>query len=418
MSTSSPWRKDFPLFEHYPDFHYLDTAATAQKPRSVVNAIKQCYEHEYAPVHRGLYDLASAASDRYEQARDRVAAFIHSKQSQHCIFTRSATESINMVAQGWAQSRLAAGDEVWVTDMEHHANYLPWQRACQQTGAVLKSIPVDQHGVLLHEQCEDLYSERVKIIALTHVSNVLGCVNPVEEIIARANNNGIPVLLDASQSVGHKPVNVQTLDCAFLVFSAHKMYGPNGVGVLYGKPEFLEQVEPPMLGGGMVDVVESGGSTWADLPQRLEAGSPNLCGVLGLEAAIDYLEHTGIETLSQHTLALTRHAVSRLSAYDEVVVHGSGASSFLDGEDEQAHSGIASFSIRGIHPHDIAQVAAEHQVGIRAGHHCCQPLMRALGVDSTARASFSFYNNHDDVDALCAAIESTLALFQPRGEVV
>jgi cysteine desulfurase/selenocysteine lyase len=397
-------KKDFSIFStHQQDsqqpLHYLDSAASGQKPDCVVNAITDCYRKNYGPVHRGLYPLAENASEQYEVSRQTIASFINSPSRNNIVFTRSATEAINLVASGWAKQQVNPGDEIWVSQMEHHSNFLPWQRVCQERGAHLRVIPIDSFGRLDLANATGLFGKKTRLIAVTHVSNVLGVVNPIEKLVALADNHSIPVLVDAAQSVGHMTLDVQKLDCDFLVASAHKMCGPTGVGFLYAKHDRLVETEPLLLGGGMVDEVSIEGSSWADIPARFEAGSPNLAGVLGFAAAATYLNDIGRVQIEARVKALTRVAGAALANIEGVIVYGP------DSDDSRA--GIISFNIDGIHPHDVAQIAGERGVAIRAGHHCCQPLMAYLGVSSTARASFSFYNNEDDISALVAAIHKT-----------
>ena len=399
-------QKDFPIFSSGPQpLHYLDSAASSQKPQCVIDAIASCYRSQYGPVHRGLYPLAEAASEAYEKARRTLADFINASSADEIVFTRSATEAINLVASGWAGQVLEAGDEIWVSQMEHHSNYLPWQRVCRDRGASLKVIPLDSSGQLDLDKADGLFGDCTRLIAITHVSNVLGIVNPLEKIIELASHNSIPVLVDAAQSVGHMPVDVQALDCDFLVASAHKMCGPGGIGLLYGKQERLVQTEPLLLGGGMVDqvgMVDQGQgetSLWSDIPARFEAGSPNLAGALGFAAAADYLQGIGRQAIEKWERDLAATAYEALSGIAGVTLYGP--------ENSESRSGIVSFNIDGIHPHDIAQIAGDQGVAIRAGHHCCQPLMQHLKVSSTARASFSFYNNKEDIAALVMAIHET-----------
>ena len=383
--------------------HYLDNAASTQKPERVIEAISDCYRNHYAPIHRGLYPLAEDASSRYERSRATIASFIGAPRAQQLVFTRSATESINMVARGWMQAHLKPGDQIWVSRLEHHSNFLPWQAICNETGAALRIIEPDEDGTLNIEACaEELFSERTKLIAITHVSNVLGLINPLAALIQQAKAAGIPVLVDAAQSVGHIPVDVTELDCDFLAFSAHKMFGPSGIGALYAKAEHLQTMEPLLLGGGMVDSVGEIRSEWAEYPEKFEAGSPNLAGVIGFAAAVDYIESIGLGNMHQHVSDLTRQAFAALSALEGVQVYGPGG-------DQQ--TGIVSFTVDGIHPHDLGQIAGEQGVAIRAGHHCCQPLMQFLGTAATARASFAPYNTTQDIDALVRAIESAKAIF-------
>jgi len=402
-------RQDFPIFSSGPQaLHYLDSAASSQKPLCVIDTIARCYRSEYGPVHRGLYPLAEAASEAYEEARRTLANFINAASADEVIFTRSATEAINLVASGWAGQVLEAGDEIWVSQMEHHSNYLPWQRVCRERGARLKVIPLDSSGQLDLDKADGLFGDCTRLIAITHVSNVIGNVNPLEKIIELASHNSIPVLVDAAQSVGHMRVDVQALDCDFLVASAHKMCGPGGIGLLYGKKARLLQTEPLLLGGGMVDqvgMVDQEGmvnqvlgetSIWSDIPARFEAGSPNLAGALGFAAAADYIQGVGREAIEKWERDLAATAFEALSGIAGVTLYGP--------ENSESRSGILSFNIDGIHPHDIAQIAGDQGVAIRAGHHCCQPLMQHLKVSSTARASFSFYNNKEDIAALVMAI--------------
>jgi len=393
-------REDFPIFNSGSEtLHYLDSAASSQKPSCVIDAVAQCYRSQYAPVHRGLYPLAESASVAYEKARQTLANFINAASADEIIFTRSATEAINLVASGWAGPALKAGDEIWVSQMEHHSNYLPWQRVCRNRGASLRVIPLDSSGQLDLDKAAGLFANSTRLIAITHVSNVLGIVNPVEKIIHLAAQKSIPVLIDAAQSVGHMPVDVQALKCDFLVASAHKMCGPGGIGLLYGKKQRLAQTEPLLLGGGMVDLVQSETSLWSEIPARFEAGSPNLAGALGFAVAADYIQGIGRQAIEKRERELAAIAFEVLSEIGGVGIYGP--------ENSEYRSGILSFHIDGIHPHDIAQIAGEHGVAIRAGHHCCQPLMQHLNTSSTARASFSFYNNEEDIAALVMAIQQT-----------
>lgn len=399
-------RAAFPAFQDADpsqDIHYLDNAATTQKPQVVLDAIHDCYAHQHAPVHRGLYEWAEYATERYENARADIAQFIGAESPEQLIFTRSATESINMVAQGWAAPRLKPGDEVWVSRMEHHANFLPWQRVCQQTGARLRLIELHADGTLDIASAAQLLGPNTRLIALCHVSNVLGIINPVRELIRRAAQEGIPVLLDGAQSVGHMPLSVRELGCDFLVFSAHKMFGPTGIGALYARDERLAEMEPLLLGGGMVDRVGDDKSTWVSGPSRFEAGSPNLAGAVGLAGAVRYIQEIGLEVIFEHSKQLVAYAMEHLCRLRDIQLFGPGWGS--------QRTGILSFVVRDVHPHDIAQVAAEHGVAIRAGHHCCQPLMRHLGVVATARVSFGPYNQPEDIDALIGAIDEAHRIF-------
>lgn len=398
-------KADFPLLQTSAlggSLHYLDNAATTQKPACVIDAISDCYRNAYAPIHRGIYPLAESATASYEASRSTVARFIGAPTAEQLIFTRSATEAINMVAWGWARSRLQPGDRIWVTRMEHHSNFLPWQRICEEQEAELCIIELKEDGTLDLEAAAELFDKRTRLIALCHVSNVLGTVNPIHSLCERAATAGIPVLVDAAQSVGHMPIDVDTLDCDFLAFSAHKMYGPSGVGALYGKAERLEELEPLLLGGGMVDQVSNTHCTWTSIPARFEAGSPNLTDAIGFAAAADYLSTLGMDNVETYVASLTQKAVEELSQFRGVRLIPSQASN---------RSSIISFDMPGIHPHDVAQVAGERGVAVRAGHHCCQPLMHYLGLTATTRASFGLYNQQEDVDALLLAIDEVRRLF-------
>lgn len=399
-------RADFPLLLNAgASFHYLDNAATTQKPNVVIDAIGDCYRHSNAPIHRGLYPLAEKASHLYEKARSTIAKFIgaNDNTSDQLIFTRSTTESINMVAQGWLRQRLQKGDQIWLTRMEHHANYLPWQALCHESGAQLKIIELKKNGSLNLENCSGLYDSTTKLISITHVSNVLGVINPIKEICAKASEQGIAVMVDAAQSVGHLPVDVIELDCDFLSFSAHKMFGPTGIGALYGKAERLAEMEPLLLGGGMVDNVNDGVSSWMPYPAKFEAGSQNLADALGFAAAVNWLEKTGMDIMHAHVTDLTQYALDSLSKLNNIDIYGPA--------NAEQRAGIISFNLKNVHPHDVAQIAGERGVAIRAGHHCCQPLMHELAVAATARASFAPYNSLHDIDALLDAIHEAQQMF-------
>lgn len=400
-------RLDFPLLRDAPlatGLHYLDNAATTHKPQVVIDAISDCYLREYGPIHRGLYPLAEAATGRYEQARRELAGFLGAASACEIIFTRSATESINMVAAGWARPRLGPGDRIWVSRLEHHANYLPWQRVCRETGAELGIIELTDDGQLDLANSRGLFSAQTRLIAVTHVSNVLGITNPVRQLCSEARAHGIPVLVDAAQSVSHLPVDVGELGCDFLACSAHKMYGPAGIGLLYAKEGRLAEMQPLLVGGGMVDRVGEGvaESHWADGPARFEAGSPNLPGAVGFAAAAAYLD------------GLDRHQVER--RLDGLTAIATDALADIKGLKLLQPAGskptaILSFTMDGVHPHDLAQVAGEQGVAIRAGHHCAQPLLSSLGLAATARASFAVYNDSDDVEALARALDMARRLF-------
>lgn len=396
---------DFPLLQSVQQadsLHYLDNAASTQKPLSVIAAIIDCYQYAYAPIHRGIYPLAEAATASYETARAKLAGFIGAATAEQVIFTRSATEAINMVAWGWARTRLQPGDRIWVTRMEHHSNFLPWQRICKERNAELRIIELHEDGTLDLEAATELFDRRTRLIACCHVSNVLGIVNPIRSLCQQAAAMNIPVLVDAAQSVGHMPVDVSELGCDFLAFSAHKMYGPSGIGALYARTERLQEMEPLLLGGGMVDQVSDRDCSWSDIPARFEAGSPNLADAVGFAAAVDYLSAIGMRRVEAYVSSLTQQAVEALSQFADVR---------LIPVAEVGRTSIISFQMPGIHPHDIAQVAADFGVAVRAGHHCCQPLMHSLGLSATTRVSFGIYNLPEDVDALLTAIDEVRRLF-------
>lgn len=400
-------RRDFPVFvaeQCGRPLHYLDNAATTQKPQVVLDALTRCYTSGYAPIHRGLYPLAAIATESYEDARATLSRYFGAASASELVFTRSATDAINLVAEGWARPRLGAGDRIWVSRMEHHANYLPWQRVCRVTGAELCIIELTEDGGLDWQNAEGLFDRRTRLIALTQVSNVLGIENPLEAICTTARERRIAVLVDGAQSVGHLPIDLQSLGCDFFACSAHKMYGPAGIGLLYGQSERLAEMQPLLVGGGMVDRVGEGveASEWIEAPGCFEAGSPNLPGAVGFAVAADYLRSVDLWQAHQRELGLARAAARALAGIKGVR---------LTLTDDRIDAPLFSFTIDGIHPHDIAQVAGEAGVAIRAGHHCAQPLMRHLGVDATARVSFGLYNDEADVDALCQAVERAAALF-------
>lgn len=394
----------FPLLGRAePALHYLDNAATTHKPEAVIDAVSDCYRRHYGPVHRGLYQLAERASGHYEQARSAVAGLIGVGAPERLIFTRGTTESINLVARGWARRVLAPGDQVWVTAMEHHSNYLPWQAVCREAQARLRVIECDAAGNLDLDGADGLFDGRTRLIALGHVSNVLGVVNPVQAIVERARKRGIAVVVDGAQAAGHMPVDVAELGCDFYAFSAHKMYGPSGIGALYVSADRAGELEPMLLGGGMVEEVGEHESTWLPAPAKFEAGSPNLAGAAGFLAAVGFVREHMTDSAARHATRLAGVAAEGLRAIDKAACYGPPV--------ESRRSGIVSFNIDGVHPHDVAQVAAEHHVAVRAGHHCCQPLMQRLGVPATVRASLAPYNTTDDVEALLDAVKAAKRMF-------
>jgi cysteine desulfurase/selenocysteine lyase len=387
-------RADFPLLFEKP-LVYLDNAATSQKPRVVLEAMQAFYEQSNANAHRGVYRLAEAASAVLEGARESVRRFIGASSADEIVFTRGTTESLNLVAQGWALRRLGPGDELVVTELEHHSNYLPWQRVARQTGAVLRVLPIEASGALAAFEL----GPSTKLLAFSQVSNVLGTVLPAAELIAAARAVGAVVVVDAAQSAPHLPLDVQALDCDFLAFSSHKMLGPLGIGVLYGKRARLEETEPLLLGGGMVHDVES--STWKAPPQKFEAGTQPIAEAAGLKAAIEYLESIGMKEVHAHARELAAYATKRLGEIPGVRVHAPA----------QEREAVISFQLDGAHPHDLAAFLDQRNICVRAGHHCAQPLMRKLGVSGTVRASVQVYNTREELDLLAAALTAA------RGEL-
>ncbi|MCH7478040.1 MAG: cysteine desulfurase [SAR324 cluster bacterium] len=403
----SACRADFPILERKINGHpltYLDNAATTQKPRAVIGALTRFYEHHNANVHRGVHTLSEEATALFEDARATVARFIGASSARSIVFTRGTTESINLAAQAWARPRLVAGDEVLLTEMEHHSNIIPWQMLAREKGVVLRFVRVTPGGLLDREQFTALLGERTRLVGLTHTSNVLGTVNPLAELIAEAHRAGALVLVDAAQGVPRAPLDVSALDCDFLAFSGHKMLGPTGIGVLYGKEDLLAALEPTQGGGGMVTVVEEGGAEWREAPWRFEAGTPNIAGAAALGAAMDYLSGLGMERVQAHETALTEQALAALEATPGVTLYGP--------RDSRRQIGVIAFNATGVHPHDAAEVLDEVGVAVRGGHHCCQLLMRRLGVPAVLRASFSVYNDAGDVERLVAGLERVAKVFR------
>jgi cysteine desulfurase/selenocysteine lyase len=390
-------RADFPALQqqvHGKPLVYLDNAATSQKPRQVIDAIRRYYEHDNANVHRGVHALSERATAAYEGAREKARAFVNAKSVSEIIFTRNATEGINLVARAWGDANVHAGDEVLITGMEHHSNIVPWQLLCERSGATLKVIPIDDRGDLVMEEFERLLTPKTKMVAVVHLSNALGTINPVEEITARAKAAGATVLIDGSQAAYHMAVDVRVLGADFYVFTGHKVYGPTGIGVLWGRESVLDAM-PPFLGGGdMIRTVTSERSTWNDLPYKFEAGTPNIEGAIGLGAAIDYVRAIGFERIGVHEAALLARATAAVESLPGLRVIGTA----------RRKASVLSFVMDGIHPHDIGTIVDRDGVAIRTGHHCAQPVMDRYSIPATARASFAMYNNFEDIDALVAAL--------------
>ncbi|HHS96920.1 MAG TPA: cysteine desulfurase [Chloroflexi bacterium] len=392
-------RTDFPILSrqvHGKPLVFLDSAASSQKPLPVLEAMETAYRTCYANVHRGVYTLSEEATCSYEEARDKVASFINARAREEIIFTRNTTESINLVAYTWGRTHIGPGDRILLTEMEHHSNIVPWQLLAQEKGAELVYLPITDDGLLDVDRLDDLLDDRVKLVAFTMMSNVLGTITPVKEIVQKAHQAGAVTLVDGAQGVPHMPVDVQDLGCDFLAFSGHKMCGPSGIGVLYGREELLEEM-PPFLGGGdMIRRVEWDRSTWNDLPWKFEAGTPAIVEGIGLGAAVDYLTEIGMEAIAAHEQEVVAYAMERLSALPGLKIVGPPA---------EHRGGVIAFTFRNIHPHDLAHLLDMEGVAVRAGHHCAQPLHRRLGLVATTRASFYLYNTKEEADRLAEALE-------------
>ena len=396
-------RSEFPLLAGHPAMHYLDSAATSQKPRAVLDALVGFYETANANPHRGAYALSAAATEAYQQARVTLARFLGVADADTLIFTRGTTEAMNLVASSWGRTHVASGDEIIVTALEHHANFVPWQQLAKSTGATLRVIELCPDQSIDIGALRDAVNEHTKVVAITHVSNAVGAITPVADVvrIVRSRSSAV-IVMDGAQAVPHLPVNVDAMDVDFYAFSGHKMLGPMGIGALIGKRALLEAMPPFQFGGDMIEWVNDFDSTWNVLPHKFEAGTPNAADAVGLAAAVTYLEQLGMANVRAHELALLELADARLRAMPGVTVYG---------PDAAQRSGVISFSVDGVHPHDLATIFDQHDVCIRAGHHCAQPLMRRLGVSSTARASFYVYSDASDVDALCEALVAAQAMF-------
>ena len=395
---------DFPILQrtvHGKSLVYLDNGATTQKPQAVIQAIADYYESSNANIHRGVHYLSQHATERYDAARETVRQFLNASRSEEIVFTSGTTAGINLVAYSWGLHNLRKGDEILLTGLEHHSNIVPWQFVAQQTGAVIRVAPVTDAGEVDQQAYRQLLNGKTRLVALAHVSNAFGTINPVSDMVAAARQAGARVLIDGAQAVAHKVVDVQALDCDFYVFSAHKLYGPTGMGALYTRYDVLDAM-PPWLGGGdMIHTVSFEGSTYAPVPQRFEAGTPNIAGVVGLQAAIQYVQHVGLERIQAHEQALLDYTNQQLRSVSGLQILA----------DTAPRSGIASFVLEGIHPHDLGTILDTEGVAIRAGHHCAMPLMTRFGIPGTARASLAMYNTHADIDALVAGLHKAQSLF-------
>ncbi len=409
MSADRPFdveaiRRDFPIFEQTmrgKPLVFLDSAASAQKPAVVAERMANFYNHEYASIHRGVYQLSEVATFEFEKARGKIARFINAANPREIIITRNATESINLVAQSWGRKHLRTGDEILITGMEHHANIVPWQMLCQETGARLRVVPLLEDGSLEPGAFEALLNEHTKLAALCHVSNALGTVNPMREMITSAHAQGVPVLVDGAQAAPHMAVDVQDLDADFYAISAHKVFGPSGIGVLYGKLPLLEAMPPYQGGGSMIHTVSFEKTTYAEVPARFEAGTPDIAGVIGFGVALDYLAQVGMPAIEAWEKELLDYATERLSEIPQVRLIGTAANK----------ASVLSFIIDGAHPHDIGSILDQEGIAIRAGHHCAQPVMERFGIPATARASLAFYNTKEDIDVLVRGIHRVLEFF-------
>ncbi|WP_028776764.1 cysteine desulfurase [Shimazuella kribbensis] len=400
----NPWKKDFPILFQQVNEHplvYLDSAATSQKPNRVIEQVAAYYQGYNSNVHRGVHTLGTKATDAYEGARDKVQRFIHAKKREEIIFTRGTTTSLNIVARSYALVNCKAGDEILLSPTEHHANLIPWQQVAKQTGAKLIYMPLESDSTILLEKVRPLITNKTKIVAIQHVSNVLGTINPVAELAKLVHEVGGIITVDGAQSVPHMKVDVQELDIDFLAFSGHKMMGPTGIGVLYGKEHLLNAMEPVEFGGEMIDHVDLENATWKELPWKFEGGTPIIAGAIGLGAAIDYLQEIGMDQVEAHDRKLTTYALSKLQEMDGIRIFGP----------LENRMGAVTFNLDNIHPHDVATVLDSQGIAVRAGHHCCQPLMRLLGETATARASFYLYNDEEDIDQLVKGLQKTKEYF-------
>jgi len=398
-------RRDFPILGEQINRRplvYLDNAATTQKPKSVIDTVASYYRHDNANVHRGVHALSQRATDAYEAARANVTRFINAGGAEQIIFTRGTTDGINLVAQSFARPRLREGDEILISAMEHHSNIVPWQLVCEQTGAALRVAPIDDAGDLIVDAYANLLGPRTKLVAITHVSNALGSIVPLARVIALARAAGIPVLVDGAQAIAHMPVDVQALDCDFYAFSGHKIFGPTGIGILYGKASRLDAMPPYQGGGDMIRSVTFEKTVYNDLPYKFEAGTPNIAGAIGLGAALDYVLGVGVDAIDAHERALLAAATARLSAIPGLRIIGTA----------RDKAGIVSFTLEGVHAHDVGTILDHEGIAIRAGHHCAMPVMAQFGVAGTARASFALYNTHDEIDALGAGVERVRRMFR------
>ncbi len=397
-------RRQFPILAQRVNgkpLAYLDNGASTQRPQAVLDAVNHYETHLHANVHRGVHTLSQLATDAFEGARERVRRFLNAASTREIIFTRGTTEAINLVAQSWGRSNLGPDDEILVSALEHHANLVPWQMVAAATGARLRVAPIDESGQLRFEAFQALLNDRTRLVAMTHVSNALGTVVPIKQVIDAAHHAGVPVLVDGAQAVAHLPVDVRALGCDFYCFSGHKLYGPTGIGALYGRAELLDAMPPWQGGGDMIRTVSFEHSTWNDLPYKFEAGTPNMSGAIGLAAAMDFLEELGIQHTAAHEHELLNAATAALMRIPGIHIHGTA----------EEKAAVLSFTLKGVHPHDLGTILDHEGVAIRAGHHCAMPLMELLGLPATARASFACYNTMSEVEQLEAAVRKAVEVF-------
>lgn len=407
MRDFSTIRKDFPiLLQEVNDepLVYLDNAATTQKPTQVLDVLRHYYEHDNANVHRGVHTLAERATEDYENSREKVRAFINAKETAEVLFTRGTTTGLNWLARSYGDAFIKEGDELVISYMEHHSNIIPWQQLAARKGATLRYLPLTDEGFIDMTAAKEMINEKTAIVSLAYVSNVLGVINPIKELAEMAHGNGAVMIVDGAQAAPHMTVDVQALDADFFAFSGHKMCGPTGIGVLYGKRQLLEQMEPVEFGGEMIDFVNLYDSSWKELPWKFEAGTPNIAGAIALGGVIDYLNEIGMENIHRYEQELVAYVLPKLQAIGGIAIYGP--------QDPEHHTGVVAFNLDGIHPHDVATALDMEGVAVRAGHHCAQPLMNYLNLPATARASFYFYNTKEDADRLIEAIKATKEFFK------
>lgn len=407
MRDFSTIRKDFPiLFQEVNDepLVYLDNAATTQKPTQVLDVLRHYYEHDNANVHRGVHTLAERATADYENSREKVRAFINAKETAEVLFTRGTTTGLNWLARSYGDAFIKEGDEIVISYMEHHSNIIPWQQLVERKGATLRYLPLTDEGFIDMTAAKEIINEKTAIVSLAYVSNVLGVINPIKELAEMAHANDAVMIVDGAQAAPHMAVDVQALDADFFAFSGHKMCGPTGIGVLYGKRKWLEQMEPVEFGGEMIDFVNLFDSTWKELPWKFEAGTPNIAGAIALGAAVDYLNEIGMDNIHRYEQELVEYVLPKLHEIGGITTYGP--------QDPEHHTGVIAFNLDGIHPHDVATALDMEGIAVRAGHHCAQPLMNYLNLPATARASFYFYNTKEDADRLIEAIKATKEFFK------